>query len=60
LNRESGTTIVLVTHDVTLARRAQRIIRLADGVVVSDAPVDATAAPVDVGGAAAPAPALQD
>src|SRR3954447_21637654 len=36
LNRESGTTIVLVTHDLQLARRAQRIIRLADGVVVSD------------------------
>jgi len=38
LNRESGTTIILVTHDLTLARRAQRVIRLADGVVVSDAP----------------------
>jgi putative ABC transport system ATP-binding protein len=37
LNRESGTTIVLVTHDLQLARRAQRIIRLADGIVVSDA-----------------------
>jgi putative ABC transport system ATP-binding protein len=37
LNREAGTTIVLVTHDLHLARRAQRIIRLADGVVVSDA-----------------------
>jgi putative ABC transport system ATP-binding protein len=38
LNRESGTTIVLVTHDLQLARRAQRIIRLQDGVVVSDGP----------------------
>jgi putative ABC transport system ATP-binding protein len=38
LNRESGTTIILVTHDLNLARRAQRVIRLADGVVVSDAP----------------------
>jgi putative ABC transport system ATP-binding protein len=38
LNRESGTTIVLVTHDLALAERSQRIIRLADGVVVSDAP----------------------
>ena len=36
LNRESGTTIVLVTHDRGLAERAQRIIRLADGVVVED------------------------
>lgn len=36
LNRESKTTIVLVTHDLTLARRAQRLIRLADGIVVED------------------------
>jgi putative ABC transport system ATP-binding protein len=42
LNRESGTTIILVTHDLQLAARAQRIIRLADGVVVSDAPSGAT------------------
>jgi putative ABC transport system ATP-binding protein len=38
LNRESGSTIVLVTHDLTLAKRARRIIRLSDGAVVSDAP----------------------
>ena len=43
LNRESGTTIVLVTHDLVLAHRAQRIIRLADGNVVSDAPTRDTA-----------------
>ncbi len=36
LNRESGSTVVLVTHDLTLAERAQRVIRLADGVVVED------------------------
>ena len=36
LNRESATTIVLVTHDLQLAGRAQRIIRLSDGRVISD------------------------
>jgi putative ABC transport system ATP-binding protein len=36
LNRESKTTIILVTHDLTLAGHAERIIRLSDGRVVSD------------------------
>jgi len=36
LNRERGTTLVLVTHDLELAARARRTIRLADGAVVSD------------------------
>jgi putative ABC transport system ATP-binding protein len=58
MNRESHTTIVLVTHDLALARRAQRIIRLADGVVVSDAPTDGMGEPTDDTGA--PAPALRD
>ncbi|WP_202796948.1 ABC transporter ATP-binding protein [Pedosphaera parvula] len=38
LNANSGTTLVLVTHDLELANRAQRIIRLKAGVVVSDEP----------------------
>src|SRR5690606_9895669 len=36
LNREAGTTLVLVTHDLELAARARRTIRLADGAVVQD------------------------
>jgi putative ABC transport system ATP-binding protein len=36
LNREVGTTLVLVTHDQGLAARAGRIIRLRDGEVVAD------------------------
>jgi putative ABC transport system ATP-binding protein len=36
LNREAGTTILLVTHDAGLARRAGRVIQLSDGMVVAD------------------------
>ena len=43
LNRESRTTIILVTHDHTLAKRAQRIIRLSDGRVVSDSETERAA-----------------
>ena len=41
LNREDGTTLVLVTHDASLAQRLGRRIRLADGRVIED-----TGAPV--------------
>ena len=36
LNRDFGTTLVLVTHDHDLAARARRTIRLADGEIVGD------------------------
>jgi putative ABC transport system ATP-binding protein len=36
LNHELGTTLVLVTHDLDLAARAHRTIRLADGRIVAD------------------------
>ena len=36
LNREAGTTLVLVSHDVELARRTGRVIRLRGGIVVAD------------------------
>ena len=37
LNRESGATIVLATHDADLAARAKRTLRLRDGAVVPGA-----------------------
>jgi putative ABC transport system ATP-binding protein len=36
LNHETGTTLILVTHDLDLAAHARRTIRLADGEIVSD------------------------
>jgi putative ABC transport system ATP-binding protein len=36
LNADAGTTLVLVTHDLELAKRAQRIIRLKGGAVVTE------------------------
>lgn len=36
LNREQGTTLILVTHDESLARRCARRLLLADGVLVAE------------------------
>ena len=36
LNKEAGTTLVLVTHDLELAKKTQRMVRLKGGVVISD------------------------
>ncbi|NDK54438.1 ABC transporter ATP-binding protein [Pontibacter fetidus] len=36
LNKEAGTTLVLVTHDLELAERTNRIIRIKGGHIVSD------------------------
>jgi putative ABC transport system ATP-binding protein len=38
LNRDAETTLVLVTHDLTLAERAHRVIRLRGGAIVEDRP----------------------
>ena len=35
-NRELGQTIIMVTHDMAVARRADRIIEVEDGKIVSD------------------------
>ncbi len=39
-----GRTVIMVTHDEDVARHAKRIVRLRDGVVVSDDPVTARTA----------------
>jgi len=42
MNREKGVTFVVVTHDMEVANRADRIIRLKDGRVASDEPIIAS------------------
>ena len=44
LNKEAGTTLVLVTHDGDLAAKTGRILRLKGGRIVSDEPTGVAAA----------------
>jgi putative ABC transport system ATP-binding protein len=59
LNRERGVAVVLVTHEAEIAKRARRLIRIRDGLVVEDT---AIAAPeLQAGGAVTPVePELDD
>lgn len=36
---DKGRTVVLVTHDETIARHSRRVIRLRDGLIINDEPV---------------------
>lgn len=40
LNQANGTTLVLVTHDLELARKCQRIIQLKNGKIYKDEPAE--------------------
>jgi putative ABC transport system ATP-binding protein len=39
LNEESGITVIFVTHDQRIAMHTRRVIRIADGLIIGDAPV---------------------
>lgn len=36
LNRDAGTTLVLVTHDLELAAKTSRVVRMKNGAIISD------------------------
>jgi ABC-type lipoprotein export system ATPase subunit len=41
LNRERGLTFLIVTHDISVGRKADRIVRMLDGLIVRDEYLDA-------------------
>lgn len=47
LNQNQGRTIILITHETATAEHAERIIRLKDGQIESDAPVKNRLSPND-------------
>jgi putative ABC transport system ATP-binding protein len=46
VNRDHGATVVIVTHDLDVAGKADRIVRLKDGAVISDERTAPALAPV--------------
>ena len=42
LNQEEGLTVILVTHDGSIAQYARRTVRISDGLIVADAAGDAS------------------
>ena len=52
VNRQLGTSFLIVTHDPRLAHRCDRIIELVDGRIVSDRPTEVAAGRSPVEGSA--------
>ncbi len=59
LNREDGLTIILVTHDPTVAAHADRIIRMRDGLVFDEDGPDDRQVSAALGGPATARPPLE-
>jgi len=38
LNRDHGITVVVVTHDITVAAWAERVVTFKDGLIIDDRP----------------------
>ncbi len=38
LNQETGTTVILITHDIKIAKTARRIVQISDGKIIQDRP----------------------
>ena len=53
---EEGNTIILITHDNSIAQRAKRIIRITDGRIVYDGPVEGDVTVMNMHGAGEEAP----
>ena len=45
LNRDRGLTLIVVSHDITVAGRASRLLKMVDGRVVSDVPAPSGCGP---------------
>lgn len=56
LNREMGATVIVVTHDMSIAKRARRVIRIVDGLIESDERRAAQNVPLEKEGSDATAP----